>query len=123
MREQLKRCPHCGGSKVIQTNRGEVGCINCCASPIPPDRWNQRPIEDAQAATIAEQAKEIVRLGLALQLAKGAGEVALCHAEIAELQAKLAEVRAIVGLFIEGDESDPSLWRLIEACKILDGAE
>lgn len=82
MSEELKKCPFCGADPdiIVQDYDIEdpyyvVACTNCNMSHSSSDdedvairNWNDHPIEDAQAARIAELEAERDRLREALQI-------------------------------------------------------
>jgi len=88
----LKPCPFCGGTKIEieKSDRNEVTCIcKSCAfhwhqktlrnntdwlKGVMSNQWNSRPIEDAQAATIAEQAETIRKQAARIERMKEALE-------------------------------------------------
>ena len=73
MSEELKKCPFCGADPDISVQEDDtedtyyvVACTNCNMAHSSSDdenvairNWNDRPIEDAQAARIAELEREI----------------------------------------------------------------
>ena len=73
MSEELKKCPFCGADSDISVQDYDtedpyyvVACTNCNMAHSSSDdenvairNWNDRPIEDAQAARIAELEREI----------------------------------------------------------------
>lgn len=73
MSEELKKCPFCGADPDISVQDYDiedpyyvVACTNCNMSHSSSDdedvairNWNDHPIEDAQAARIAELEREI----------------------------------------------------------------
>lgn len=81
MSEELKPCPFCGADPDISVQEDDtedtyyvVACTNCNMAHSSSDdenvairNWNDRPIEDAQAARIAELEAERDRLREALQ--------------------------------------------------------
>lgn len=82
MGEELKKCPFCGADPDISVQEDDtedtyyvVACTNCNMAHSSSDdedvairNWNDRPIEDAQAARIAELEAERDRLREALQV-------------------------------------------------------
>ena len=81
MSEELKPCPFCGADPDISVQEDDtedtyyvVACTNCNMAHSSSDdenvairNWNDRPIEDAQAARIAELEAERDRLRKALK--------------------------------------------------------
>lgn len=81
MSEELKKCPFCGADPDISVQDYDiedpyyvVACTNCNMSHSSSDdedvairNWNDHPIEDAQAARIAELEAERDRLREALR--------------------------------------------------------
>ena len=81
MSEELKKCPFCGADSDISVQDYDtedpyyvVACTNCNMAHSSSDdenvairNWNDRPIEDAQAARIAELEAERDRLRKALR--------------------------------------------------------
>lgn len=76
MSEELKKCPFCGADSDISVQDYDtedpyyvVACTNCNMAHSSSDdenvairNWNDRPIEDAQAARIAELEKELEQM-------------------------------------------------------------
>lgn len=98
MSEELKKCPFCGADPDISVQEDDtedtyyvVACTNCNMAHSSSDdedvairNWNDRPIEDAQAARIAELEAERDRMREALQvIASGhfSGRVELVNTE------------------------------------------
>lgn len=98
MGEELKKCPFCGADPDISVQEDDtedtyyvVACTNCNMAHSSSDdedvairNWNDRPIEDAQAARIAELEAERDRMREALQvIASGhfSGRVELVNTE------------------------------------------
>lgn len=81
MGEELKKCPFCGADPDISVQEDDtedtyyvVACTNCNMAHSSSDdedvairNWNDRPIEDAQAARIAELEAERDRMREALE--------------------------------------------------------
>lgn len=81
MSKKLKPCPFCGADPDISVQEDDtedtyyvVACTNCNMAHSSSDdenvairNWNDRPIEDAQAARIAELEAERIRLRKALE--------------------------------------------------------
>lgn len=98
MGEELKKCPFCGADPDISVQEDDtedtyyvVACTNCNMAHSSSDdedvairNWNDRPIEDAQAARIAELEAERDRMREALLvIASGhfSGRVELVNTE------------------------------------------
>ena len=76
MGEELKKCPFCGADPDISVQEDDtedtyyvVACTNCNMAHSSSDdedvairNWNDRPIEDAQAARIAELEADVNRV-------------------------------------------------------------
>lgn len=70
---EILPCPFCGSEYLQFGDWGthgaydKVACGNGCTDWIPVERWNSRPVEDSQAARIAELEAERDRLREALE--------------------------------------------------------
>lgn len=62
---EILPCPFCGSEHLYFGDWGthgaydKVSCGNECTDWVPVERWNSRPIEEAQAARIAELEREV----------------------------------------------------------------
>ena len=79
MNEELKACPFCGGKAIANIKEPErVNCSTegCYQSEawreygMRPQTWNTRPLEDAQAARIAELEVKVKALHYGIAIAQ-----------------------------------------------------
>ena len=54
MSEELRPCPFCGGTKICTEKGINLNYCDNCSAESNVEHWNNRPIEDAQNARIAE---------------------------------------------------------------------
>ena len=86
MSEELKPCPFCGGCKIVSEEELNVTLCNGCSAETDIFDWNNRPIEDALNARIAELEEEVTK-GNELQDSY-CDRIAKLEAYVAELEAE-----------------------------------
>jgi len=62
MSEELRPCPFCGGTKICTEKGINLNYCDNCSAESNVEHWNNRPIEDALNARIAELEAEIAKL-------------------------------------------------------------
>jgi len=62
MSEELRPCPFCGGTKICTEKGINLNYCDNCSAESNVEHWNNRPIEDALNARIAELEAEIYQL-------------------------------------------------------------
>lgn len=88
---ELKPCPFCGSPGYWSDVSDCVGCVGTCpiaGDAMTFDDWNNRPIEDAQAARIAELERTVDELRGELAQSDRVAD----KTRIAELEAALRKI-------------------------------
>ena len=102
MNEKLKQCPFCGGTKICTEKSINLNYCDNCSAESNVEHWNNRPIEDALTARIAELSQAVGLITTLkptmvmdadhpLEMAKEVAEYVT--ARIAELEAEVTELK------------------------------
>lgn len=59
MSEELRPCPFCGGTKICTEKGINLNYCDNCSAESNVEHWNNRPIEDALQARIAELEEQL----------------------------------------------------------------
>ena len=85
---ELKPCPFCGGTKICTEKGINLNYCDNCSAESNVEHWNNRPIEDALNARIAELEAEIDK-DVDLTIVGLRKELLNAQSRIAELETKI----------------------------------
>ena len=88
MSEELRPCPFCGGTKICTEKGINLNYCDNCSAESNVEHWNNRPIEDALNARIAELEAEIDK-DVDLTIVGLRKELLNAQSRIAELETKI----------------------------------